>query len=53
MLLASGGVRVRWDCGAERVVTDEPAVDVEYLADHIDSVHHHRHHLPHRQGVTA
>ena len=49
VLLAAGGVRVRWACGAELVVADEIAVDVEYLADHLPTHHHHRHHLHHKE----
>ncbi len=57
-LLAEGGVRITWHCGAERVIADETAVDVEVLADHLPTHHHHHVHLPthrqpHRQGVTA
>ena len=43
VLLAAGGVLVKWDCGAELVVAAETAVDVEYLADHCPEAHHHRH----------
>lgn len=48
-LLAQGGVRCRWDCGAERVYPDESAVDVEYLADHLPEHHHHHPHLHHHK----
>jgi hypothetical protein len=46
-LLAGGGVAVRWPCGAEVVSPEEPAVDVEVLADRFSS-HHHRHGHHHR-----
>lgn len=47
-VLADGGVRVTWDCGATMVSKDETAVDVEVLADHLPRQHHHRpwHHRP-------
>lgn len=51
VLLAGGGVKVRWACGAEKVMADETAVDVEYLADHLSDVgHHHKHHLHKEQA---
>lgn len=41
-----GGVRITWACGAEKVLPDEIAVDVEILLDRTaDLSHHHRHHL--------
>ncbi len=43
VLLAGGGVKVRWACGTEKVFADETAVDVDVLAEHI-STHHHHHH---------
>lgn len=50
LILADGGVRVTWDCGAEKVVTDETAIDVEVLADHTaDIAHHHKRHLHHKE----
>lgn len=50
VLLAAGGVRVRWACGTVRDFPDETAVDVEVLADHLPRSHHHHHHLHHREG---
>lgn len=44
MILAGGGIRIRWACGAVKDCPDETAVDVEYLADHLPQQHHHRHH---------
>ena len=59
-ILAEGGVRIDWACGAHKVDRTEDAVDVEYLADHLPTHHHHRHHLPqhlphlpHHQGAIA
>ena len=49
ILRAEGGVLVRWACGAALVVADETAVDVEYLADHLPTHHHHKHHLTHKE----
>ena len=49
VLLSAGGVKVVWACGAEHVVADETAVDVEYLADHLPTAHHHKHHLTHKE----
>ena len=49
VLLSAGGVLVKWDCGAELVVADETAVDVEYLADHCPTAHRHHHHLIHKE----
>lgn len=50
VLLATGGVKVRWACGAEKALPDETAVDVEVLADRTaDLSHHHRHHLTHKE----
>lgn len=50
VVLAAGGVRIRWACGAEKVVAEETAVDVEFLVDHTaDLSHHHRHHLHHKE----
>jgi hypothetical protein len=50
VFLAAGGVRVVWACGAEKDFPDEPAVDVEFLTDHLaDVTHHHRHHLHHKE----
>lgn len=46
---AEGGVKVVWACGAEREFPDETAVDVEILADHLPAVHHHKHHLTHKE----
>ena len=41
---------VKWACGAEKVMADETAVDVEYLADHLSDVSHHHHpHLHHKE----
>ena len=41
---------IRWDCGAEKVVANETAVDVEVLADHTADVsHHHHHHHLHKE----
>ena len=51
VLRSEGGVLVRWACGAEREFPDEPAVDVEYLADHLPTHHHHKHHLTHKEHV--
>lgn len=49
-ILAAGGVRITWDCGAEKVCPDETAVDLEVLADHLaDVAHRHRHHLTHKE----
>lgn len=49
-ILAGGGVKVRWACGAEKVIADEIAVDVEMLADHTsDMPHHHHRHLHHHK----
>jgi len=48
VLRAEGGVLVRWACGAEKVSPEEPAVDVEVLADRYPAAHHHQHHLRHR-----
>lgn len=47
MLLAEGGVRITWDCGAVRDVPNVTgAVDVAILAERFaDVAHHHRHHL--------
>jgi hypothetical protein len=51
VLLAAGGVKLRWDCGAEKVIKGETAVDVEILADRTADVgHHHRHHLHHKEA---
>lgn len=44
VLLAEGGVKVRWACGAEYVSKDEAAVDVAVLAANLPT--HHRHHRP-------
>jgi hypothetical protein len=49
-LLAGGGVRVRWDCGAHKDYPHETAVDVEYLADHLPTAHHHHRHLTHKEA---
>ena len=50
MLLSDGGVKVRWACGAEKVLPDEIAVDVEILVDRtVDLSHHHHPHLHHRK----
>lgn len=58
--LADGGVRVIWNCGAQKDFpdVDERMVDVDILADHLPTWHHHHVHLPHHrqphhQGVTA
>jgi hypothetical protein len=56
--LADGGVRVVWACGSQKDFPDETAVDVDILADHLPTHHHHHAHLPHHrqphsQGVTA
>ena len=46
IIRSEGGVLIRWACGAEKVVANETAVDVEVLADHLRDVsHHHQHHL--------
>lgn len=47
-VLADGGVRVTWDCGATMEAPDETAIDVEVLADHLPRHHHHR--LWHHSG---
>ena len=48
--LATGGVKVRWACGAEKVLPDEIAIDVEILIDRtVDLSHHHKHHLHHKE----
>jgi hypothetical protein len=49
VLLAAGGVLIRWACGAEKVIADEPAVDVEVLADHTADISHHHKHLHHKE----
>lgn len=49
VILAAGGVKVRWACGAEKVYPNETRVDVEDLAEHLPS-HHHHHHLHHREA---
>ena len=49
VLLAEGGVKVLWSCGAALVVANETAVDLEYLADHLPTHHHHKHHLTHKE----
>lgn len=45
VILAEGGVRIRWTCGASVDFPNETAVDVDVLADHLPTTHHHRHHL--------
>lgn len=56
-ILTAGGVRCVWACGAHRDFPDEVAIDVEFLADHLPTSHHHRHRLPHlhphHQGASA
>jgi hypothetical protein len=49
MLLAQGGVRISWGCGAVKDVANETgAVDMDILAERFADVdHHHRHHLHH------
>lgn len=48
--LLDGGVRIVWACGAEKVLPDESAVDVEILLDRTaDLSHHHKHHLHHKE----
>jgi hypothetical protein len=50
-LLAEGGVRVRWGCGAEVVDRKETAVDVAVLRERAAfQDHHHVLHMPHRRG---
>lgn len=49
-ILAAGGVRITWDCGAERDVPDETAIDVEVLADRLADVTHHHHHHHHKEN---
>lgn len=44
-ILADGGVRVTWACGATATHRGETAIDVEVLADHLPRHHHHRWHL--------
>lgn len=43
VLLAEGGVKAMWACGAEVVRPDETAVDVELLRERIPAEHHHHH----------
>jgi hypothetical protein len=47
-LLADGGARVRWACGAVKVNRAEQAVDLEVLERQAWADHHHHHvlHLP-------
>ena len=49
VILANGGVKVKWACGAEKVMPNETAVDVEVLADHLRDVSHHHHHHLHKE----
>ena len=49
VLLAGGGVKVRWACGAERDYPRETRVDVDDLAEHLPTHHHHKHHLHHKE----
>lgn len=48
-ILPGEGVRISWACGATKVVADETAVDLEYLADHLDDVNHHHKHRHHKE----
>ena len=50
VLLAAGGVKVRWACGAEVVVADETAIDVDILAERPALSHHHHKYLHHRES---
>lgn len=45
VFLLDGGVTVRWACGAEIVLPDEIAVDVDILLDRTDDLSHHHRHL--------
>ena len=44
-VLADGGVKVTFACGAELVRREESAVDVELLRERFPQAHQHRHHL--------
>jgi hypothetical protein len=44
-ILADGGVKATYDCGAVVVHLDETAVDVRLLEERFSHEHHHRHHL--------
>ncbi len=48
-ILADGGVRVTWDCGAFSDFPDETATDVDVLADHLPATHHHKHKHRHKE----
>lgn len=51
IMLAAGGVRVRWACGAETVNPRETGVDLLVLAEKAEYDHHHHVlHLPRRRG---
>jgi hypothetical protein len=54
MLLAEGGYRVTWDCGAVKVRGQGTGVwefvDLELLDAEVGHEHQHRHHMPHFGG---
>lgn len=49
LILAAGGVRCLWACGAQQDFPTETAVDVEPLESRIDQHHKHRPHLRHKE----